>query len=438
MLGILFSAAGLIVFALLTAGRLPVAAVALFFGLLLTDTNLLLQTRHDWGPAALAFFLRMIFVGIAVRQLTGSRGRWGPFVLGLIVGIAIFEKLSSAILAGALAVVLLARSDTRSVRALAQAAAGVCLGALPVIAVNVYSLATASTLIALSSVDMTPRRSLFSYALNYLALGNGGIERRMIFESSSARWTEGLEALAILGLIGIAGVIMWKRRRPAALPLAGVMILCFGVVGAALPLLPHGTGEHHWIIGTPFQYLAIALAAVDLWHLDVRWKGGRGVLAACLITLVVARVPAVASAFDGIRGDKYTLAWDPSLNTAAEFAARQPASAIVITANWGIGTQMLCFANGRQRFLFELYTKYGGPRETLNPVLAPPERQLVIAAALKPTTTLELGQINTLRQVKDAIFRDLAESIEWESIPVDPSVQNLRAVEIRMFQRRRR
>jgi hypothetical protein len=124
------------------------------------------------------------------------------------------------------------------------------------------------------------------------------------------------------------------------------------------------------------------------------------------------------------------------LNAAAEFAAHQPDDAIFIAANWGTATQAFCFSNGRQQFVFEPYPLYGGP-ETLNPILAPPERQLVVAAALRPAAPLKPGEINTLRQVTAAIFRDLSTSNGWEEVPADPAVRDLRAVELRVFRRRK-
>ena len=435
LLGILFSAAGLVLFCVLAGDRLPVPALALFFGLLLSDTNVLLQSRHDWGPVALGFSLRMTLIGLATRQLSGTRRQWGPFLLGLVVGIAIFEKLSATVLLGPLAVILWADSQTRSPRAVAQARRGLAVGALPVIAVNVYSLATTSTLTALTAIDTTPRRSIFGYAANYLILGNGRLERQMMFDTSVLRWAERLEGLAILALILIVAVVAWTRGHVDSLArVAGVWLLCYAAVGVALPLLPHGTAEHHWIMGTPFQYLAFALAAASLWSPGSRSKAGRALFVTCLAALLVARVPAVLSACDAVRGDKYSKAWDPSLSTAAAFAARQPASAIFIAANWGTATQVFCFANGRQDFVFEPFWRYGGP-ETLNPILESPARRLVIAAAIRPASPLKPGEINTLRQVTAAIFRDLATTPGWEEVPVDPLIQNLRAVEIRMFRR---
>jgi len=397
LLGIFFSAAGVIAFSLLAGGRMTLGALLLFLALLLTDTNFLLQSRHDWGPVALGFLLRMMLAGLGLRQLTGSRGPWSAFLLGLITGIAIFEKLSSAVLLGPLIIMLLADPASRTVRSALQALAGLVAGALPAIAVNLHSLVTTSSLVALASVDTTPRRSIWGYGANYLFLGNGGLERRMILEAPPLRWTEPLEGLAIVGLIVLVGAVAWQRRRvDDGARLAGVALLCYLAVGVALPFLPHGTAEHHWIIGTPFQYLAIALAAASVWSQPGVRTVRRALFAGSLTLLLVARTTALVSAFDAIKGDRYTRTWDPSLNTAAAFAARQPASAIFIAANWGVATQALCFSNGRQNFVFELYPSYGGP-ETLNPVLAPPERDVVIAAALRPEAPLKPGETMSRR-----------------------------------------
>ena len=340
-------------------------------------------------------------------------------------------------LLGPLAVVLLADPRSRRLAGWVRAAAGVALGASPAIAVNLYSLISSSQLLALTAVDTTPRRSIVGYVGNYLALGNGGIERRMIFETPTPAITEAIEGLAVAGLLllAIAPMLLASRRaRDSRLPLAAVGALCYGAVGVALPFLPHGTAEHHWIIGTPFQYLGIALAATSFGPGVSPSRHGRLLFVTCLIVLFAARVPALAGSFTALRDDRYTRTWDPSLNAAAEFAARQPDSTVFIAANWGVGAQAFCFSNGRQNFVFELYDNYGGPRETLNPLLAPPERQMVVAAALRRPPARP-DEINTLRQVTDAIFRDLAAAPGWEEVALDPETAGLRAVEIRVFRR---
>ena len=281
---------------------------------------------------------------------------------------------------------------------------------------------------------------MLGYAANYLMLGNGGIERRMIFDTPPLRWAEVVEGAAIAGLLAIAAYVAWTRaREDAGARAGGVALLCYTTIGVALPLLPHGTAEHHWIIGTPFQYLAIALAAGSLYSRSAPSPRGRALFAACLSLVIVARAPVIVSAFEGVRHDEYSRIWDPSLNEAAAFVARQPSSAVFVAASWGTATQALCFANGRPNFVFEPYVAYGGPDgpQTMSAIIDPPERRLVIAAALRPAAPLRPGEINTLRRVTAAIFDDLASRPGWAEVRVDPPVAGLRAVEIRMFRRTR-
>lgn len=433
LLGVIFTASGIVAFALIGGHRLPLAALILFFVLLLCDTNLLLQTRHDWGPAALGFFLRMVLLGLWLRyHAPSNRGR-GSFVLGVIVGIAIYEKLTSIVLLGPLAMMLLANPQTRSLRHAAYAAIGIGIGALPMIGANLYWLATHHTLMVASSIDTLPGRSIVGYAANYLALGNGGIERRMIFDTHPFRWTEWLEGSAIIGLMLAVAAVAWKRGStdlPARL--AGVALAGYVAIAIAMRWLPHRTAEQHWIVGTPFQYLGIALASASIWGKSAPSNGLRWLFATCLALLLIARVPAGMSAFAAVRDDKYSMIWDPSLNTAAAFAARQPENTVFIAANWGTAAQVFCFANGRQNFVVEPFTQYQG-HLTMDRLLA--GRQLAVVAAVKPLVPLKPGEVNTLWQVTDEIFDNIATAPNWEEAPVDRSVQNLRAVEIRVFRR---
>jgi hypothetical protein len=434
LLGIVFSAGGIVAFALLAGHRLSPAALALFFGLLLCDTNFLLQSRHDWGPAALGFFLRMILVGVWLRHQTTQRPRMISFALGLIVGVAIFEKLTAIVLLGPLALMLVSDRRTRSLRDAVCALAGLCVGALPVIASNLYWLATEHTLLVASSIDARPGRSILGFVANYLALGNGGIERRMIFDTEAFRWSEWLEACSVTGLTLIVAAMAWQRgRTDRNARLAGTALLGYLTIAVALQCLPHRTAEQHWIVGTPFQYLAMALASASIFS-KLSTKRPRALFVLCLTGLVLARVPVLASALEAIHDDKYSATWDPSLNTAAVFAARQPEHAVFIAANWGIAAQVFCFANGRQNFVIEPYTHYQG-HMTMERILNQPERQLAIVAAVRPASPIKPGEINTLWQVTQEVFDNVATTADWEEVPLDPSLRNLRAVDIRLFRR---
>jgi hypothetical protein len=401
----------------------------LFLFLLLTDTNFLLQSRYDWGPVALAFLLRMMFIGVWLKHLGRPQHDHAFFVLGAIVGVAIFEKLSSTVLVGPLAMILLMDRRSRLLRTSAFALAGIFFGSLPVIAVNIHSLAVESRLFALSATFTSPSPSTLSeYAANYVALGNGEVERRFLFAAGSFRWAGWLEGAAVVSLMLLVGVLMWGRARADYIArIACVAAMCYLSIGVSLRYLPAETAEHHWLIGTPFQYLAIALATASVCGKGSAAGRARVVCLISLVALSLARAPALVSALEAIRDDRYAGSWDPSVNAAALFAARQPENAVFIAADWGIATQVFCLADGRPDFVFEPFWDYQG-RETLDRILDRPGREFALVAASKPRTAIR-------PQATVEIFADLAARKDWVEVALDPWVQNLGSVEMHAFRR---
>ena len=137
-LGILIGGLALLAFYLLAGRRWPPLARLVFALLVLSDPNLLLLQRHDYGPVAIAFFLRMLFLGFWLRQIDSpSGGVSSCFWLGVIAGIAAFEKLSSLVLLLPLSLAILTplrRTPAR--QRVVVAGLGALLGFLPLIAVN--------------------------------------------------------------------------------------------------------------------------------------------------------------------------------------------------------------------------------------------------------------------------------------------------------------
>jgi hypothetical protein len=422
LIGILFSAGGITVFLLLTHERLTLVSQLILVALLLSDVNFLLQSRHDWGPVALAFLLRMLFLGLWVRwsnHLTRTRCA----VLGLLVGVAIFEKLSSAVLIAPLAIMLLPRSDVPWLKRFCYAAGGVLVGTMPVIAANIYWVVHHGELLALA-VTKSSTQTMADYAFNYLALGNGRQQRQMIFNTAMHPWSEWLEAIALTGLIASTLFIAVRsRRRHEEMPIAATALLCYAAVAVGLRYLPTATSINHWIIGTPFQYLALALVA-GVREASFERLRTRLVLGTLLAVLLFARMPAVISAYQAIRDDRYNLSWHPSINDGAKFVAAQPDDTIVIAADWGVGTQIFCMANGRQDFMFEVLSGgYDGP-VTLEAMLDNPARQVAIVALPRPPRDSA-----TARRV----LHDMAALKGWIASSLEPP--SLPAIELRAYQR---
>jgi len=425
--GILLSAHGILILCILGADRIPKHALLLFLLLLLSDVNFLLQSRHDWGPVALAFLLRMLFIGAWLRSVVSSDKRATPMLLGLIVGIAIFEKLSSIVLLCPLAIILLTDPRTKSTRGIFRAIVGVFLGMLPVIGANAYWLIVEHHW-PLSSSFSLQREGFFTYLWNYIGLGIGAEERQFEFALTTSMWTECAEVVAMMGFILCAGMIAWNAAQDDdSAMIARVALLSYGMIALGLRCLPVATAQNHWIIGTPFQYLTIAFAGASLWSNQVSMKFMRVAFIGCFTVLIVARTSAIVSAVEAIRDDRYTAEWDPSLNTAALFAAEQQQGTVFIAADWGIATQVFCVSNGRQDFVFEPFWHYDGPT-TLNQILAHSGRDFVLLAAPRQRPLIN-------PQATRRIYEDMEELKGWEEVTPEPWVQKLVAVEIRVFRR---
>src|SRR5262245_1834987 len=179
LMGILFVAAGLICFFSIGGASLTIAAVFCFAVLLLTDASVILLTRHDWAPAALALALRLLFLGIWLSIEFKGPALYKYALVGIITGFAVFEKLSSVVLLVPLFILVLRSRARRTVWI--AAIAGLFIGSLPMLRANMHTYRTTGTFISLS--DIAGGGSTFSmadaplYAFRYLSLGAGDLAR---------------------------------------------------------------------------------------------------------------------------------------------------------------------------------------------------------------------------------------------------------------------
>jgi hypothetical protein len=431
VLGIAFGAVGILLFCWLSAASLRSVSLAAFLALLLTDTNLLLQVKHDWGPAALAFFLRMVFIGAWLRQTNSDARLSSSWLLGLIVGTAVYEKLSSAVLLPVLALVIATDVRRRSMRHAGAAITGVGLATLPVTAINIRSFVGEGAFFSLSSeTDNSDAPGIAEYVAQFLALGNGGIVRQFIFDMP--RWiaTEWVEGMAMAGLVLVVATVGAKRWGDSSTARRGtVCLLAFLAIAVGLRWLPAATAENHWIIASPFQYLAIAFTLPLLWTNDAAWarprKTVRTLFVVALFALLIGRIPALASVAQATSEDRYSIRWHPSLSRMAAFAAAQPEGTVVIAANWGVAAQIYCMADGRENFVYELFWNYQGP-EQLAAILNQPGRSQVIIARRHGTF---------MKRQAERILSDMSALPGWAEVTADPGVHNLPAVEVRVFRR---
>lgn len=422
-LGILLVAASLPLFAAGAYRVLGRREIALFFLLLLTDGSLLLFGRFDWGPVALAFLLRLAMIALWLYGEASDPPRPGnTFALGALAGLATFEKLSSSVLVLALAVMILGDRRRRSRRHLAAALLGLTTGVLPLLLVNLGWLAKTGELISLRNLRGSPGLGAPDLVHQILTLGSGGRARKAILGLSPPPWLEIGEAslLATLLLLVLYVSLRWRGPGEPSLRRARIALAAFAAVGAGLWAMPRETRAHHWILATPFQYLAIALA--------LRASGGNrvaGITFTVLATLWLGlRLAALGSVENALRHGSASEAWDPSLAELGRFAARRPPGTLFVATDWGVATQILCFANGRPGRVVEPFWDERG--------IGVPE----IAAAIDGARTLYLVRLRreTGRFPATArIEREIAADPSWRGVLSEPETSRWRALSLRKY-----
>jgi len=415
-----FVALGIFLFCLIGGPRLGPRGLLLFLALLLSDITVLLTSRHDWGPTALALALRLIFLAVWLHGEKLSRGTsTNVFVLGALVGLSIYEKLSSVVLLAPLYLILLTR-PSRSVRAWAIAHAGLFAGTLPLLMANACTWVGGHGLISLEPNPPYPPVAWSTFAGNYLSLGQGREAWLWILGRIANPLFSQLEAGLV---VGICLLIAWMVIRDRQFRPAGLCIASYVLVAILVKVLPGKTYLHHWILGTPFQYLAVALAMSGAGDRS-RWS--HRFMAAAVCVLLLLRLPAVISTEHALARGQAANRFDRSLTQLGEFAGRHP-NDLFIATTWGTAMQMYCLSDGQPDHVFEAFWD-AGRVEALKAILKRKDKRILYLSELPRAANLSADL--TARAVKT-----VEESAEWREVPVDSELSNLAAVRVQKFER---
>ena len=428
---ILVSAAGLLGFFVICRRTAPGILLASFALLLLTDSSVILSTRHDWGSTAFALGLRLMFVGIWIARELDSRSPYlKASLLGLVIGIAIFDKLSAVVLLLPLVIMLWSSIHPVRTGTCVAVMAGLLLGTSPLIAANLWSYLTAGSLISLGNVNAQASKvAVADFLLRYPALGQGSELQDWILGQPSSIWLYRSEFLLLSGLIVAIGVAAWRLRNESQLSrMAGVMILSYVVVGMALPLLPQVTWVHHWIQGTPFQDAAIACAVTACLESRHRGKQNRtlNIVAFAAVALILVRLPAVASVERAFADGRAGIDFDPSYSRLGEFAASSRDS-IFIAADWGIGMQIYCLTDGSPEIVYEMFDMPDARQLTRNLIQATDHDTLYLLTRRRHSPVFPAATSD--------IEDEIGSSPLWREVTPEGPIRNLRAVYVRKFER---
>ncbi len=414
--GILLAAGGLLAFLLLSARFLGVVGSLLFGVLFLTDTSLLLTSRHDWGPTALALSLRLLWLGAWFR--VEARDQVSPrstFVLGAIPAFLVYEKLSNVVFLVPLAIAVLFTPRLRTRRSYLLLGVGFVAGLLPFAIVNV--LGDGISFHAARSA-LPARGSLLDYAGSLLSLGSGAAVRTFILGVETPGWVVRWEAVAIAIALGASVVRSISNFGSARSRAALLCAVSYVGVAVGTWLLPQGTWAHHWIAATPLQYAAIALAFADRTVAVAEAPGAALVVrkavvvlsAAAFTALLVPRALSVRDTQRALHEGVASPAWSPSYTNLAEYVVEHQGEASFVLADWGFSTAIHALSNGSLR-LDEPFFGYSGREQLENLVGKKPFYVIARAnsSAVNPKDA-------------EAIFRDAFQLSEDRTLPVEPEL----------------
>jgi hypothetical protein len=138
------------------------------------------------------------------------------------------------------------------------------------------------------------------------------------------------------------------------------------------------------------------------------------------------RLAALGSLESALRQGRASESWDPSLAELGRFAARRPPGTLFLATDWGVGTQILCYANGRPGRIVEAFWDERG--------VAAPE----IAAAIGGARNLYLVRLRRgtgLFPATDRIEREVASDPSWSAVLPEAEASVWRAVFLRKYVR---
>lgn len=398
--GLLLGALGIVAFGSLAASCVPWRRLGVALALVATDATLLVGCRHDWGPIALAFLLRMTLLGLCLRA-PGPRPRLAAAVFGFLLGLVVYEKLSSLAAVVPLLVLWFAEPARRNMRNGLAVLCGGLAGALPVVLWNLQWLFGAGKVASLGQTGEPASHGLgdlLALLRDVAVMPQGGVVQQFVFGAAVPAWMEGVEAgvLAIALALALYGGGKWVR-----LCVLGGLLTVLG-----LWALPSRTGVHHWVLATPWAVLAVALA------------GGRA-LGWVVGAWLLLRVGTVVLLATTLAGGAASARWSPEMHRLQAFAAASEVGDVFVAGDWGVATQIACGAQGRPGAVEECH------REARLPELAAARRVFLIG--LQPPSEVAPAAFAALRGALVAA--------KWRAVENPAELQGLRDLQVATFVR---
>ncbi|MBF0481011.1 MAG: hypothetical protein HQK81_03605 [Desulfovibrionaceae bacterium] len=358
--GVFFVSLGLFAAVLMMIRRQGIVPAAIFIALFFTDTDIYLSTRLDWGPTALALALRLVFIAVWINgeRVASSRSSL-TFWLGLIFSLSVFEKLSSVVLLAPLLCIVLSKTTRFNLRHVRSAFWGALAGSLPLVIINIHSYVTRNNLVSLGGVSVIAPGNFVNFAAQYLNLGSGASFFIHVYDLERPAWVvSGALAFTCALLIISAAVTFAFRRYDTQAKIGFISLVSYLAIGILFYYFPQRTWAHHWIVGTPFQYVAMAMTMGFLWRCSFlleRITFIRTFFSLIIFIFIIFRIAGLVQFIYVGSQNQYGKRWNQEYTELGIFSSKHAREAFFVASDWGVGTQIACFTSCAPGIVYEVF-----------------------------------------------------------------------------------
>ncbi len=359
--------------------------------LMATDPTIIMCSRNDWGPIAVAFALRASSLYYLARWWKSGGRRRYLIIACALLGLGIFDKTSflwfvlALVTAGA-GVWLTSRSRPRV--GLADVGLALASGFVTSAPLWVYNLRY--DWITFRMVKL-PNQHVTLRSLLDLVPERTGVLKAMFAGRALGGWMFGQETPASFGIsetilapltLIAAAVLLIAAAAQRRWKLIGLPLL-MAIMILEIYSTPRQVWVHHWISVYPFPHLMIGAMCAVFWGAVKSYRVAR--LAA--VALAVVMVPALgrnlavmASYHHLMRERGGSLSWSQVAPELADVVKTRYADRTIQVMDWGAGNQLVLFSEGRLRVREPVWSpedlKQPGGR--LEKLVADPENVFVI------------------------------------------------------------
>jgi len=345
-------------------GRWPAVVLAV---LLATDPVYGVVSRADWGPIVISALLRVsaLLCYFAFLRRKAVRYLW---LLVLSLSLGLFNKLDYIWFIAALGVAALVVHHRELLAILRRRVAAVLIPVAILAGVLIaafFALILPATRLPLagSRASLGGRVSEVAHLFRITVDGTGVYQYMTGSPLAHATLMGSLFPYVLIGCAAVAvWSLAWGRRRAPEDPLAAAastttfFLIVFAVLAVGIVLTRQATGPQHIMLLWPLPaVLAICLLATVI-HVPLRTprRAAVAVIGVALTALFVTQVRTTATYVHAYRSRRqWSAIWSPEIYAAARAVAQSaPQVESVISADWGLGTQIFALGNEAVRDRF--------------------------------------------------------------------------------------